>query len=197
GMSGYLRQELRELEILDEITRLRFEGALPRSVTGLYRRRLIRSFYAWKTDHRDPPHFHPAMRWDASMGNRVPEPEFYSEWKPSVSLNKKRKSLAVTGTSKDRASEAIQPPKKRAKDRSGEGQQERVTTPLVYHLTRPVGLIWDSFDYSCVYDATFTILANLWLEDANKWTTYFAYISGFMGELATSLRSVANRRVSL
>ncbi|KAJ7077796.1 hypothetical protein C8R44DRAFT_549811, partial [Mycena epipterygia] len=41
GMSGYLRQELRELEILDEITRLRCEGTLPRSVTGLYRRRLI------------------------------------------------------------------------------------------------------------------------------------------------------------
>ncbi|KAJ6528834.1 hypothetical protein B0H19DRAFT_894291, partial [Mycena capillaripes] len=41
GMSGYLRQELRELEILDEITKLRFEGRLPRSVTGLYRRRLI------------------------------------------------------------------------------------------------------------------------------------------------------------
>ncbi|KAJ7138717.1 hypothetical protein C8R43DRAFT_1089292 [Mycena crocata] len=47
GISGYLRQELRELE--DEITRLRYDGVLPRSVTGLYRRRLIRSFYAWKT----------------------------------------------------------------------------------------------------------------------------------------------------
>ncbi|KAJ6540673.1 hypothetical protein B0H19DRAFT_1001765 [Mycena capillaripes] len=80
GMSGYLRQELRELEILDEITRLRFEGRLPRTVTDLYRRRLIRSFYAWKSDHRDPSHFHPAMRWDTSMGPRVPEPEIYSEW---------------------------------------------------------------------------------------------------------------------
>ncbi|KAJ7161113.1 hypothetical protein C8R46DRAFT_859175, partial [Mycena filopes] len=48
GMSGYLRQELRELEILDEITRLSYEGKLPRSVTGLYRRRLLRSYYAWK-----------------------------------------------------------------------------------------------------------------------------------------------------
>ncbi|KAJ7731048.1 hypothetical protein B0H16DRAFT_1302462, partial [Mycena metata] len=57
GMSGYLRQELRELEVLDEITRLRYEGKLPRSVTGLYRRRLIRSFYAWKTNYRDPAHF--------------------------------------------------------------------------------------------------------------------------------------------
>ncbi|KAJ7461248.1 hypothetical protein FB451DRAFT_1019526, partial [Mycena latifolia] len=41
GISGHLRQELRELEVLDEITRLRCAGLLPPSVTGLYRRRLI------------------------------------------------------------------------------------------------------------------------------------------------------------
>ncbi|KAJ7805136.1 hypothetical protein B0H13DRAFT_1515753, partial [Mycena leptocephala] len=41
GMNGYLRQELGELEVLDEITRLRYEGKLPRAVTGLYRRRLL------------------------------------------------------------------------------------------------------------------------------------------------------------
>ncbi|KAJ7710800.1 hypothetical protein B0H17DRAFT_914517 [Mycena rosella] len=46
GISGYLRQELRELEILDEITRFRCEGLLPPSVTCLYRRLLIRLFYA-------------------------------------------------------------------------------------------------------------------------------------------------------
>ncbi|KAJ7114748.1 hypothetical protein C8R44DRAFT_629492 [Mycena epipterygia] len=68
GISGYLRQEFRELEILDEITKMRHEGVLPASVTGIYRRRLIRSFYAWRSDHRDPIHFHPAMKWDLSMG---------------------------------------------------------------------------------------------------------------------------------
>ncbi|KAJ7846542.1 hypothetical protein B0H13DRAFT_1646581, partial [Mycena leptocephala] len=46
GFSSKKVTSLRELEVLDEITRLRFEGKIPRSVTGLYRRRLIRSFYA-------------------------------------------------------------------------------------------------------------------------------------------------------
>ncbi|KAJ7108099.1 hypothetical protein C8R44DRAFT_549299, partial [Mycena epipterygia] len=41
GMSGHLRQEMRELETLDEITRLRHEGKLPSSVTGIFRRRLL------------------------------------------------------------------------------------------------------------------------------------------------------------
>ncbi|KAJ7710919.1 hypothetical protein B0H17DRAFT_914782 [Mycena rosella] len=92
GISGYLRQELRELEILDEITRLRTEGVLPQSITGLYRRRLIRSFYAWKANHKDPEHFHPAMRWDSSMGPRVPAPVEYTEWRPSGPVRRKRKS---------------------------------------------------------------------------------------------------------
>jgi hypothetical protein len=95
-MSGYLRQELRELEILDEITKLRFEGRLSESVTGLYRRRLIRSFYAWKTDHRGPSHFHPAMRWDSSMGSRAPEPHVYGEWRPSNAGNRTAKNSAVS-----------------------------------------------------------------------------------------------------
>ncbi|KAJ6447583.1 hypothetical protein C8R45DRAFT_777012, partial [Mycena sanguinolenta] len=41
GMSRYLRQELRELEILDEITRLKFDNKLPPHVNGIYRRNLI------------------------------------------------------------------------------------------------------------------------------------------------------------
>jgi hypothetical protein len=36
GISGHLRQEFRELELLDEITRLRHEGRLPKRVTGIY-----------------------------------------------------------------------------------------------------------------------------------------------------------------
>ncbi|KAJ7710659.1 hypothetical protein B0H17DRAFT_851626, partial [Mycena rosella] len=64
GISGFLRQELRKLEILDEITRSRCEGLLSPSITSLYRRRLIRSFHAWNSNHRDPAHFRPAMHWN-------------------------------------------------------------------------------------------------------------------------------------
>ncbi|KAJ7646170.1 hypothetical protein B0H17DRAFT_870294, partial [Mycena rosella] len=81
GILSYLCQELRELEVLDEITRLRYDGLLPSSVTGLYRRRLLRSFYAWKANHGDPAHFHPTLKWDPSLGPRIPEAVVYSEWK--------------------------------------------------------------------------------------------------------------------
>jgi hypothetical protein len=57
GMSGYLRQELRELEFLDQITQLRYENKLPRQVAGMYRRHLIRSYLLWKKEQDDPEYF--------------------------------------------------------------------------------------------------------------------------------------------
>ncbi|KAJ7799533.1 hypothetical protein B0H13DRAFT_1673454 [Mycena leptocephala] len=111
-MKGHLRQlESRELEVLDDITRLRFEGKLPRTMTGLYRRCLIWSFYAWKTDHRDPPHFHPPMRWNSSMGPRVPDTVEYTEWKLSISMLNKCKN-AVLNVHHDKIDRMDHPAKK-------------------------------------------------------------------------------------
>ena len=44
GCSGYLRQEFRELELLDDITRLMYEGKLPDFVIGSTRNDLITQF---------------------------------------------------------------------------------------------------------------------------------------------------------
>ena len=46
--SGALHQEFRELEILDEITRFRYEGKLSVKVYGDVRNTLIQSFREWK-----------------------------------------------------------------------------------------------------------------------------------------------------
>ena len=48
GCSGYLRQEFRELEILDDITTHRFENDLPTTVQGSFRNSMIRSYQNWK-----------------------------------------------------------------------------------------------------------------------------------------------------
>jgi hypothetical protein len=44
GVSGALRQEFRELELLDEITGLRYKGKLSASVVGEQRNILIKVF---------------------------------------------------------------------------------------------------------------------------------------------------------
>ncbi|KAJ7436709.1 hypothetical protein FB451DRAFT_1355967 [Mycena latifolia] len=134
GISGHLRQELRELEILDEITRLRH---------------LIRSYYAWKSNHGDPAHFHPAMRWDPSLGPRVLESVVYNPRNVTDEPNAKRKKIS-----------GPQVP---------EGGNERRDGNL-----SPVGLVWDNRDHSCAYDATLTILNDLWAEDTPLWTTRYS-----------------------
>jgi len=44
GLTGFLIQEFRELEILDDITRLHYLGELPPSVSAVTRTGLIRSY---------------------------------------------------------------------------------------------------------------------------------------------------------
>ena len=48
GCSGVLRPEFHELELLDNVTRLRYSGKLPISVDGDTRNNIITSFRKWK-----------------------------------------------------------------------------------------------------------------------------------------------------
>ncbi|KAK0440378.1 hypothetical protein EV421DRAFT_1891537 [Armillaria borealis] len=55
GASGALRQEFHELELLDEITGLRFEGTLPSNITGLTRNELIMAYRKHSLDKTSRP----------------------------------------------------------------------------------------------------------------------------------------------
>ena len=64
GASGALRQEFRELELLDDITRLRFEDKLPRNIAMADRRNtLIDLFREYKGKSYVPSTTHVAIRW--------------------------------------------------------------------------------------------------------------------------------------
>jgi len=66
GASGALRQEFRELELLDDIVCMKYEGKLPVTVVGDRRQTLIHSFRTWKGENYVPVHVHNAIHW----GNR-------------------------------------------------------------------------------------------------------------------------------
>src|SRR6185369_4446613 len=59
-MSGFLRQEFRELEMLNEITRLRYKDELPESVNAKTRYALLRQFKEAKGEHYEPEGVHQA-----------------------------------------------------------------------------------------------------------------------------------------
>jgi hypothetical protein len=63
GASGALRQEFRELEMLDDITTLHYNGKLPISVVGNSRNELISTFCLVKGEKYVPSNVHRAIRW--------------------------------------------------------------------------------------------------------------------------------------
>ena len=58
-----MRQEFCELKILDEITKLRYEGKLPDHIQGSFRNLLIRSYQKWKGTDYVPPLTHAVLKW--------------------------------------------------------------------------------------------------------------------------------------
>ena len=62
GISGSLRQEFRELELLDEITKLRYLGNISPKVVGITRNELIHSFRQWKGENHMPNSLHAALQ---------------------------------------------------------------------------------------------------------------------------------------
>ncbi|KAF8211044.1 hypothetical protein K438DRAFT_1553662, partial [Mycena galopus ATCC 62051] len=180
GMNGHLRQEFRELEMLDEITRLKFEGALPSSVTGLYRKDLLSKYKAWKGDkaRQDPTHFHPALRYNRQL-DEFEEPVMYGQWEPNV---KKRKS-AIKRKTKEGDESSIPPTKKQ-----NLGTGIIPTSELQTIQSSPRGLIWDCIHYSCAYDSLFTCLLNVWSADPDRWTTVLSEYSALMSVWAAKMK---------
>ncbi|KAF8809974.1 hypothetical protein BYT27DRAFT_7027176, partial [Phlegmacium glaucopus] len=61
--TGALRQEFRELELLDEITSLMYTSKLPATICGDTRNNLIQAFCKWKGLQYVPKFVHPAIWW--------------------------------------------------------------------------------------------------------------------------------------
>jgi hypothetical protein len=59
-------------------------------------------------------------------------------------------------------------------------------------LNEPKGLIWDGENYSCAYDALFSVLWNICVADPTKWTTMFATLSARMGILGQGFEDIQN-----
>ncbi|KAI3998452.1 hypothetical protein K525DRAFT_214639 [Schizophyllum commune Loenen D] len=79
GLDDQLKREFRNLELLSEITRLRYEGDLPEHIAGDTRNELLRSFLDWKGADYELPGLHPALRVT---------PEDLSTWRTSTGDDK-------------------------------------------------------------------------------------------------------------
>ncbi|KIM74020.1 hypothetical protein PILCRDRAFT_52053, partial [Piloderma croceum F 1598] len=183
GATGYLRQEFRELEILDEITKLKYEGKLPLSIDGHRRNTVIRQFQKWKGTSYIPGNVHHAIRWNQRDPLNMLPVVTDSPWqilqKNDKSESKQFKTKKSNFANFVPAEGSVPVILKCKLDDDDESipvlkKAKTITVTVNDDLGQgPLGFIWDGENYSCAYDAVFTILLAIWTQNPSKWKTQF------------------------
>jgi len=211
-ISGYLRQEFRELELLDEITKLAYENRLPNQINGTLRNALIQQFQTYKGTDYIPLNVPNQLKWTSKDPMDLVQDVTESPWqivkitkaqsdscskKENKAVNmkhiKNNKFIAVEGTiSVERKL------KHKADDKEHEDtpKTNKIKGPNT-QKNSPVGLIWDSNNWSCAYDAIFTILYDVWIQNPTKWSKQFSWISNPLQNLAFGFDEVIKGKMRL
>jgi len=208
GCSGWLRQEFRDLELLDEITRLRFHSQLVPEIYGHCQNTLIRQFRTWKGLNYTPENIHPAIKWSAQQPYPLEAEVQDISWQI---VNRKKDLDSNLNDSTIKASDSfiaakgsmpllhkIIKPTSTKRKADNQDELDAIKRLKTFHiscedaikrknenesdrpkkkqkLTRfdeddtPPGIQWDGNNYSCAYDALFTILFNIWAANPKKW----------------------------
>jgi hypothetical protein len=197
GCAKYLRQELREQEILDEITRLRYEGSLPSCVIGYTRNSLIRNFQNWKGTGYVPEKTDAPLRWSESDPMDILPVVTDSAWQ-IIKRGKDKKA------EKPKEASTFVPAKgsvavKHKLDHDNEIDiKKKSKKTLKPKSSIKLGLQWDAVNYSCAYDSLFVILYHIWNIDPLRWTTNFTEINqDYLGALAAGFNKVLQGTLTL
>ncbi|KAJ3812277.1 hypothetical protein F5876DRAFT_37749 [Lentinula aff. lateritia] len=161
GASGPLRKEYCELEILDEITHLKYEGTLDPSVVGVTRNLLIESFLVWKGTSYVPSQIHSAVSWSAK-DPYIQQSEQPLSWsrvqkkavKRLMKQNKKSNTSENTTTS---PAPLVPPDISKFEVKSKKRNLSDVQLAIL-----PTGLTWSN--NSCAFDSVLLILLYIWME---------------------------------
>jgi hypothetical protein len=225
GISGYLRQEFRELEILNEITRLKYEQQLPYEMNGLTRNMLLRQFQMLKGTGFAPKYVPEVITWsDKKPMNKVPQVVDIN-WQLIENIsNTENQFIPAQGTAilekvsntpvyrilKRKASNNIIDSNSKVKttklnkqvdndmveNPSNMKKKHQSSSPELSYCG-PLGMDWDSNNYSCAYDSLFTILCNIYLENPAQWTNVYHQISIYLRIMAKGCFKVLKNQQTL
>ncbi|THU94619.1 hypothetical protein K435DRAFT_578937, partial [Dendrothele bispora CBS 962.96] len=178
GISGFLRQEFRELMLLDELTELRYNHKLDPRVYGETRNQLLRSYQNIKGNNYDPLSIPHALSSQSKKDSKVPPLAESTNWQ----LIGQRKTLQSSKNAKEeKNSNTGHTNRKKRKVNENNAHQRAHQGTITMR-----GMIWDSNNWSCPYDAIFTILFNVWQEDPSKWSPILMNLTTLLSELITS-----------
>ena len=157
GIQGALRQEFRELELLDYISKLRYQSKLPVKISGHTRNILINEFRKWKSEV--PRVVHKAIKWTKADDMLQCVDIEDSEWRivEKKAAKKDKNVLPVGHTSVTQYIVG-----KTSSLLSSPAKAHLPTPPSTQVAATMRGLKWNSVDYSCAYDSFFTVMWNIW-----------------------------------
>ena len=199
GCSGALRQDFRELELLDNVTRLRYSGKLLVSVDGDTRNNIITSFREWKGAQYVPSSTHSSIKWSKrspwletevlDLDERLAVLEKLKEKKnkekstaslkldsnPSLSA---KKVVTDLGHGKPSTQKRRRSSETRVRSAASTHQanrqklqgQHNILAGRIY-ATAPIGMRWSQ--NSCAYDSIFTPIyyaLSRWCAYGDTWT---------------------------
>lgn len=199
GCSGALRQEFRELELLDDVTRVRYPGKLPVSVDGDTRNNVITSFRNWKGAQYIPSSVHSSIRWSKrspwletevlDLDERLAMLEKLREKKntekskassrldskPSPSVKKVVSDLGLGKPSaqKRRRSSGMIPMRVRSAASTHQANRQKLQRQPNIHAGRnhtTAPIGMRWSQNSCAYDSIFTPIYVLWCAYGDDWT---------------------------
>ncbi|KIP01811.1 hypothetical protein PHLGIDRAFT_123031 [Phlebiopsis gigantea 11061_1 CR5-6] len=146
-----LRQEFRDLEVLDEVTKLKYLKKLPLKVTGADRYQLIHSYRMLKGESYQPSNIPSALRWDTDSAEAeypIHDPVAVDDWivvdKKGVATKDNTEAAPVDTPAMIQASGTValtdlsstprkrlpRPPAKGMKASAGPANRERPVVPL-------------------------------------------------------------------
>ncbi|KAJ6472416.1 hypothetical protein C8R45DRAFT_835835 [Mycena sanguinolenta] len=193
GISGFLRQEFRELEALNEITRLRYEGLLPPNVRGMNRRELLSAFHSWNKAPFEPKDVHAAIRARPGEAPINALPFLVGKWE-MVGQEKTKYNKAHPKTITPKVLSKTSTSSKRVRL---ETASQRVTKKAKLTGPAPLGTNWDPVDYSCAYDAVFSCLFDIWDNARAQWKDRLGSYGQFCSALASNFEAVHSGHRSL
>ena len=111
GCSGALRQEFREMELLDEITRLRYSRKLPETIAsaGDTRNNIVSAFREWRGEKYIPQNLHESIRWSKRNPWLESEALNLDERLKILEKQRQKKSFEKKGDNKTSSSTVTKP----------------------------------------------------------------------------------------
>ena len=170
-----LQREFCELEILDDITAMRYGDHPPDDMPPVDSNRCILiNWYLHKFGHKHVPNnIHPALDWSKVENDALEDCHISLSFDEMIDnmkeKQKERKSKLSKRTHPKTELDLPEPPHKKPKldEKSTSTMPVVQTTPTPYSHAGPR---WNNADWSCAYDVVLFILLNVFLQHATLWT---------------------------